>query len=583
MRVGHPENLFDWNYWLTTWPAEPVLLTRANAADGYPRALTPLSQDLILPFEDAGVRRFFEETLGAMKPSDAPLPYLCALWGHVYINADQLANLGAVMPGSSRQSIYQQYMGLNPDPDFRPESPSAGARLSALRTLGPVAGGMLKAARTARERFAAQAAQVRALRPAGAPSERECLAWLLGLESMMTAAWESLMIGPGIASATFEVSEKVIAKATGRPAADLNNRLHVGLGGNESAEAGRMVGRLAALARANPAVAEAVAADAPVARIRELDPAFGRELAAGLERFGFHTAPELELAQPTWRQQPGQLLAMVARELQRPAEERAADDRAAEVRRQAEAELADGVRGPLRPLVGRVLRLSRSQMALRENAKVPIVLIFDEVRRVLEAAAPSLVARGALVAPADAVYLRYDELKGMLAGAGAPAAAELERRSAEHERCLRLELPELVEAGPGYATPITERHVRERGLLPAALVDDQTTVLTGTGASAGRVTGVARVLGDPLDDFEPGDVLIAKTVDPGWSAALSCAGAVVLDIGGGLSHGAVVARELGIPCVVNVKAGTTAIRDGSTVTVDGSTGEVFLEAHAHSD
>ena len=75
MRVGAPENLFDWNYWLTTWPAEPVLLTRANAADGYPRALTPLSQDLILPFEDAGVRRFFEETLGAMRPSDAPLPY----------------------------------------------------------------------------------------------------------------------------------------------------------------------------------------------------------------------------------------------------------------------------------------------------------------------------------------------------------------------------------------------------------------------------------------------------------------------------------------------------------------------------
>src|SRR5882757_8063749 len=553
MRVGHPENLFDWNYWLTTWPAEPVLLTRANAADGYPRALTPLSQDLILPFEDAGVRRFFEETLGAMKPSDAPLPYLCALWGHVYINADQLANLGAVMPGSSRQSIYQQYMGLNPDPDFRPESPSAGARLSALR-------------------------------PAGAPSERECLAWLLGLESMMTAAWESLMIGPGIASATFEVSEKVIAKVTGRPAADLNNRLHVGLGGNESAEAGRLVGRLATLARANAALAEAVGAGAPVSVIRELDPVFGRELDAGMERFGFHAAPELELAQPTWRQEPGQLLAMVARELQRPAREGAAEDRATEVRRAAEAELATRVRGPLRPLVGRVLRLSRSQMALRENAKVPIVLIFDEVRRVLEAASPSLVARGALVAPADAVYLRYDELKGVLAGAAAPSAAELERRTAEHERCLRLSLPELVEAGPGYAAPITERHVRERGLLPAAPVDERATLLTGTGASAGRVTATARVMGDPLADCDPGDVLIAKTVDPGWSAALSCAGAVVLDIGGGLSHGAVVARELGIPCVVNVKAGTTAIRDGSTVTVDGSTGEVFLEARgSHTD
>jgi pyruvate,water dikinase len=267
---------------------------------------------------------------------------------------------------------------------------------------------------------------------------------------------------------------------------------------------------------------------------------------------------------------------MVARELQRPA---ATHDRAAEVRAEAEAELARRVKGPLRGVVNRVVAMSRNVMALRENAKVPIVLIFDELRRVLEVAGPLLVGRGAVARETDAVFLRYDELKGVLAGAQGPHPAEIDRRRAEHERCLTLTVPELVEAGPGYVRPITERHITERGLLASVKVDATTTVLTGTGASAGRVTAVARVLDDPLDDFEPGDVLVAKTVDPGWSAALSCAGAVVLDIGGGLSHGAVVARELGIPCVVNVKAGTSAIRDGSTVTVDGSTGEVFLESH----
>ena len=95
-------------------------------------------------------------------------------------------------------------------------------------------------------------------------------------------------------------------------------------------------------------------------------------------------------------------------------------------------------------------------------------------------------------------------------------------------------------------------------------------------ASPGRVTATARVLLDPFDDFEPGDIVFAKTVDPGWAPVLSCAGAVVLDIGGVMSHGAVVARELGIPCVVNVKAGTEVVRTGATVTVDGSTGEVLL-------
>jgi pyruvate,water dikinase len=445
-----------------------------------------------------------------------------------------------------------------------------------VRSVAPVTTGMLRSARTAQRRFTDQVAEIRALRPASErPDERECLAWLLRLESVTIAAWESLMIGPGIASATFQLCEKVLGRATGQPSADLTNRLHVGLGGNESAEAGRLVGRLARLANQAPALVEALAAGRSAPQIRGLNPAFDRELAVGLARFGHHTAPELELAQPTWRQQPEQLLAMVARQLRHSAVQ---DDRAAQVRRAAERELASAVRGAWRPVVERVLRLSRNQMALRENAKVPIVSIFDELRRVLEAAGPSLVERGAVAEPSHAVYLRYDELKGVLAGARAPVPGELSRRIAEHRRCLTLTLPELVEAGPGYAAPVRERHIRARGLLPPDEVDKNATVLTGTGASAGRVTATARVLDDPLDDFEPGEVLVAKTVDPGWSAALSCAGAVVLDIGGGLSHGAVVARELGIPCVVNVKAGTSAIRDGSTVTVDGSTGEVFLEA-----
>jgi pyruvate,water dikinase len=115
-------------------------------------------------------------------------------------------------------------------------------------------------------------------------------------------------------------------------------------------------------------------------------------------------------------------------------------------------------------------------------------------------------------------------------------------------------------------------------MLPPATSATITDTLTGMAASPGRVTATARVLLDPFDDFEPGDILVAKTVDPGWAPVLSCAGAVVLDIGGVMSHGAVVARELGIPCVVNVKAGTEVVRTGATVTVDGSTGEVVLSA-----
>ena len=73
---------------------------------------------------------------------------------------------------------------------------------------------------------------------------------------------------------------------------------------------------------------------------------------------------------------------------------------------------------------------------------------------------------------------------------------------------------------------------------------------------------------------EAEDAELARTVDPGWAPVLACAGAIVLDIGGVLSHGAMVARELGIPCVVNVKVGTERAVSGTKVTVDGSAGEV---------
>ncbi|MDQ1500906.1 MAG: hypothetical protein QOI86_4246, partial [Actinomycetota bacterium] len=73
-----PPGLVDWEYWLNQWPDHPIAVTRANAADGYPRPLTPLSQDLVLTYEEAGVRKFYFEMLGVLTPADAPDPYMQA-------------------------------------------------------------------------------------------------------------------------------------------------------------------------------------------------------------------------------------------------------------------------------------------------------------------------------------------------------------------------------------------------------------------------------------------------------------------------------------------------------------------------
>jgi pyruvate,water dikinase len=174
-------------------------------------------------------------------------------------------------------------------------------------------------------------------------------------------------------------------------------------------------------------------------------------------------------------------------------------------------------------------------------------------------------------------YLRHGELHAVLAGGPGPGVDEIERRQREHARCNALSLPELVEAGPGWLRPLDDDFIRDRGLVPPPPIEAGASTLTGIAAAPGEKTGTARVLADPYEEFEPGDVLFARTVDPGWAPVLACAGAIVLDIGGVLSHGAMVARELGIPCVVNVKVGTEQAVSGTKVTVDGSAGEVRFE------
>ena len=101
--------------------------------------------------------------------------------------------------------------------------------------------------------------------------------------------------------------------------------------------------------------------------------------------------------------------------------------------------------------------------------------------------------------------------------------------------------------------------------------------LTGTPASAGTVTGIARVIMEPVGaHLEPGEILVAPSTDPGWTPLFLTAGGLVMEMGGANSHGAVVAREYGIPAVVGVHDATRRIVTGQKITVNGSSGAVTL-------
>jgi phosphohistidine swiveling domain-containing protein len=171
-----------------------------------------------------------------------------------------------------------------------------------------------------------------------------------------------------------------------------------------------------------------------------------------------------------------------------------------------------------------------------------------------------LVADGVLEDAEDIFYLTAPEIQGPLPPNLGGLVAE---RRAIREAYRHVELPVIFHGAPQVT-------MAEDG-------EPDVHSLNGVGVSAGVAEGPVRVVVDPADpEMEPGEILVAHTTDPAWASVMFLASALVVDIGGLLSHAAVVARELGIPCVMNTGNGTRALRTGDRCRVDGAAGTVEI-------
>ena len=113
---------------------------------------------------------------------------------------------------------------------------------------------------------------------------------------------------------------------------------------------------------------------------------------------------------------------------------------------------------------------------------------------------------------------------------------------------------------------------------PAGATDEGSRTLRGTPGAPGTHTGRARIVLSPeeFDHVQAGDILVTRTTNPSWTPLFGIIGALVTDSGGVLSHGAIVAREVGLPAVVGTKGATETISDGQVITVDGNRGLLTL-------
>jgi phosphohistidine swiveling domain-containing protein len=226
----------------------------------------------------------------------------------------------------------------------------------------------------------------------------------------------------------------------------------------------------------------------------------------------------------------------------------------------------DGLRSRLwQRAVRRLADDVAEQLRRRELTKRAVLELGGAVRQLDLAIGRRLVADGVLADAGSIELLSADEFAAVLAG-GPPPGPEVLRRRRRAVRSYELEAPLPVRfRGLPRPEPVT--------VAPGA------ARLDGWAASPGRAEGRARVVRDPGETFENGEVLVAAATDPSWSPLFVRAAAIVLERGGPLSHAAILARELGVPAVLNVPR-ATAVLDGLDVVVDGSTGVVAVEARA---
>jgi pyruvate,water dikinase len=178
-----------------------------------------------------------------------------------------------------------------------------------------------------------------------------------------------------------------------------------------------------------------------------------------------------------------------------------------------------------------------------------------------------LAAAGALGAADDVFFLTTDDLRS---GWPADAAALADERRAFFSHYRTLDLPEIWQGEP--VAVAAEREV-EGGVE-----------IAGIGASPGVVEGPVRVILDPAQaSVHEGEILVARNTDPAWASLMFLSAGLISDIGGLMSHTAVVARELRIPCAVNTRTATRTLRTGDRIRLDGGAGTVELLARSHAD
>ncbi|CCH02667.1 phosphoenolpyruvate synthase [Fibrella aestuarina BUZ 2] len=292
---------------------------------------------------------------------------------------------------------------------------------------------------------------------------------------------------------------------------------------------------------------------------------------AFLDKYGMRCPGEIDITRPRWRERPSTLVPLILNNIKN-VEPNAGKRKFEQGQQEALAkeqellarltQLPDGDRKANE--TKRMIDLVRNLTGYREYPKYDIISRYFVYKQALRREAERLVAAGVLHDSEDSYYLTFDELAETIRTQTVDYAL-INQRKADYQRFEKLSPPRVITS---EGEILTGRYRRDD--LPAGAI-------VGLAVSAGVVEGRARVvLSLEAADLEEGDILVTPFTDPGWTPLFVTIKGLITEVGGLMTHGAVIAREYGLPAIVGVDNATKRIRDGQRIRVNGTEGYVEI-------
>lgn len=533
--------------------------TRCNVGEMMPGAVAPLTYSTCARGIDVGWQRI-KDDLGLPRDRYPAAPYLAMSHGHLFINMSEGVRFSSAVSGASADQQSLALCGRLVPEIEEPTRPPLWQRLPRLAR---------QVVSTLRPR--PRIRRMEALVARGPiPTGEAALASWREIDARLVDLYEAYQLHLVVSSAAGALTPILLGRLAGdaEPTDEHHAIVASILSGAKDVESADIADGAERILDAIVEDREEAARFAGCARDEALawltsgasgEP--GRRFRDYLARHGHRSLRELDIRQPEWRHDPSPIV----RSLQTQVRGRLAAPADAGSTASASTSTAPVVRaapaGAAR--FERVRSLAHTAVRNRERAKsllVALTAIFKQAYRALGA---QLVAEGRLP-DADAVYfLLHEEIETLAdAAPGHPLRAEaLGRRDAlAYQETLRF--PEVAVGQPQPEPPNLEG------------ADDK--IVVGKPVSRGRVEGRVRVVRrlEEAESLEPGEILVAPITDVGWTPYFAIIGGLVTDVGSAVSHGAVVAREYGLPAVLNTRNATGILRTGERVVLDGDRGTI---------